>query len=494
MILDLGIDSIKSRLGKGSSFCNNLRDLYSEIKRNFELARQFNPIITETIEEAIQKVENFRHREDSLLLGSPFVVKDNILTKGIRTTAASKILSNFVAPYSATAVSKLESCGAVVVGKANMDEFGMGSKNRYSFFGPCLNPWDPARSPGGSSGGSGVAVALRLCSFALGSDTGGSVRLPASYCGCYGLKPTYGRVSRWGLIAFGSSLDQIGVLATDIKTCATVLEIMSGLDLNDSTTVEFRPINLDEALKPSRQIRIAYLDLDNLISSVDPEVVQVFERVRDFFQQEGIDVHPVKLRSIEYAIPCYYIICTAEAASNLSRYDGIRYGWTPDKINSGSLDEFYSSVRSEGFGEEVQRRILLGTFVLSSGYQGRYYQKALKVRRLIQEEFSGVFKSYDAILLPTSPTLPPRFDNSESSADEVVKDYLADIFTVCANLGGFPAVSFPAGFSSCGLPIGLQLISNHFREDVLYKACALFEQNHEFHKAVPPVLITPSTE
>lgn len=490
MILDLGIKNIRRLLKNQSNFRDGLRDILVNIKRNIEVAKKFNPLVTDTIDNALESLDwRLKDLQNSPLLGSPFVVKDNILTKGIRTTAASKILSNFVPPFSATAVNKLETAGAMIVGKANLDEFGMGSKNLYSFFGPCLNPWDSERTPGGSSGGSAVAVALRLCSFALGSDTGGSVRLPASYCCCYGLKPTYGRVSRWGLIAFGSSLDQIGVLATDIETCATALEIMSGVDANDSTTVDYKPLDIQKALEPTREIKLGYLDVENFKSAIDPEILRVFDQAVQFFTKEGVEVKPVKLNSIEYAIPCYYVICTAEAASNLSRYDGVRYGWSPDNLALSSLDDFYHAVRSQGFGEEVRRRILVGTFVLSSGYHGRYYQKALKVRRLIQNEFSQTFEKVDAILLPTSPNLPPKFKGGAASADDVIKDYLADIFTVCANLGGFPAVSFPAGFSSSGLPIGLQLMTNHFREDVLYKLCSLFELNHEFHKAVPPALI-----
>ncbi|MCS6961018.1 MAG: Asp-tRNA(Asn)/Glu-tRNA(Gln) amidotransferase subunit GatA [Deltaproteobacteria bacterium] len=482
MTLDLTFKAIGEILKKKENRLKIFADLYANYLRtrttNAIVYWNFNP----------EEFENSQMEKSGFLSNVPVVVKDNILTKGIPTTAASRILLNYVPPYNATAVEKIIQAGAIIVGKSNLDEFGMGSRNQNSFFGPCKNPWNLEYVSGGSSGGSAVAVSCRICSFALGSDTGGSVRLPASYCGCYGLKPTYGKVSRFGLIAFGSSLDQIGVMATDIETCAKALEFISGFDRNDATTVQHEPYSFEEVINSPLPLKIGYLDLEEYSGSINPSIKRVYEYVIEFFETQGISVVPVKLKTIEYAIPCYYIICTAEAASNLSRYDGIRYGWNrsdTEKHDGCDLNEYYTRIRTEGFGEEVQRRIILGNFVLSAGYHGRYYQKALRLRTAIFREFESIFEECAALLLPTAPDLPPKIDDNRR---DVIKDYLMDIFTVCANLCGYPALSFPAGFSDTGFPIGIQIYAKQFREDIIYRLAWLFESNHSFHKAVPPVL------
>ncbi len=472
MILDLTLKSFfELREKKGLKF------VYDQILYNYEKVRQTNCIITSNFEALNFNNSDLSGKKE--FFGVPVVIKDNIVTKDILTTAASKILEGFIPPYDATAVKRLKEAGCFIVGKSNLDEFGMGSKNKNSVYGACLNPWDITRVPGGSSGGSAVAVASRICVAALGSDTGGSVRLPAAFCGVYGLKPTYGKVSRYGLIAFGSSLDCIGVMASDVNTVREILNLISGIDENDETSVDSSAFP-----EPVIKKRFGYLNLNEFRNHIDPEILLTYSKTINFFKEEGYECLELNLEFLKYIIPCYYIICTAEAASNLSRFDGLRYGFSLDATET-ELDSYYLKIRTLGFGEEVRRRILLGNFVLSAGYQGRYYSKALKLRGRVFRMMEEVFQNIDVLLTPTSPVLPPRIDESQT----VVQEYLMDIFTVLANLCGYPALSFPAGFSSNNLPIGVQIIGNLFSEDKLFHYAELFERNHEFNKAVPAILI-----
>jgi len=394
----------------------------------------------------------------SPLAGVPMGIKDNICTKGLRTTCASKMLDNFVPPYSATAVEKLEQAGVIIVGKLNMDEFAMGSTSESSYYGAVKNPHDLKRVPGGSSGGSAAAVAAKEVFCALGSDTGGSIRQPASYCGVTGFKPTYGTVSRHGLLAYASSLDQIGPIGCDAADCAAIYKIIAGKDPKDGTS-----LNLSESdcLHDISGKKIA-LPEECFGDGVDAEVKKHVLIVADTFSTMGAEVEYISLPLNKYAIPAYYIIATAEASSNLSRYDGVKYGYRAEDAND--IAQLYSKTRSEGFGEEVIKRILLGTFVLSSGFYDAYYKKALQVKALIRKQYDEIFHKYDAILTPTAPTTAPVL--GESMTDSL-KMYLSDIFTVSANLAGLPALSVPCGFDQKKMPIGAQIIGNTMTDNML---------------------------
>lgn len=415
------------------------------------------------------------------LTGIPLGIKDLMCTRDIPTTCASKILENFVPPYNATVVEKLTRAGAVTVGKLNMDEFAMGSSNEHSAFQVTHNPWDLDRVPGGSSGGSAAAVAADLCLGALGSDTGGSIRQPASHCGVVGIKPTYGRVSRFGLVAFASSLDQIGPLAKDTHDCAILMNAVSGYDPQDSTSVPRDVPDYTGALKKGLKgtragIPREYTDKEGL----DPEVSAAVKAAIAKLQELGVECVEVSLPHTEHCVAVYYVIAPCEASSNLARYDGVKYGYR-DKT-ADSLIPMYRSTRSAGFGDEVQRRIIIGTYCLSAGYYDAYYGKASQVRTLITRDFQNAFKTCDVILSPVAPE--PAFKIGENT-DDPLKMYLSDIFTLSANLAGIPGLSVPCGFSKTGLPIGLQILGPHFAEETLLKVAYNFEQATEFHKQKP---------
>jgi aspartyl-tRNA(Asn)/glutamyl-tRNA(Gln) amidotransferase subunit A len=415
------------------------------------------------------------------LTGIPLAIKDVICTRGVETTCGSKILQNFIPPYNATVIEKLERQGAVVLGKTNMDEFAMGSSTENSGFKITHNPWDMERVPGGSSGGSAAAVAADMCLGALGSDTGGSIRQPASYCSTVGLKPTYGRVSRYGLVAFASSLDQIGPLTKNVADCAVMLNAIAGYDFADSTSVPEDVPDYAGALKNGlKGVRIGIPKEYAATEGIDPEVSAAVEQAVRILEDLGAEKVAVSLPHTDYAVAAYYVIAPSEASSNLARYDGVKYGARDTHQNE--LIQMYRSTRSNGFGPEVQRRIIIGTYCLSAGYYDAYYGKASQIRSLIISDFNNAFKTCDLIASPVAPT--PAFKIGEKVNDPLTM-YLTDIFTLSANLAGIPGMSVPCGFSKNGLPIGLQLLGNHFNEEMLLKVAYNFEQATEFHKKKP---------
>ena len=413
--------------------------------------------------------------ERGALAGVPVAVKDNICVKGLQASCGSAILGPYRPPYTATAVERLLAAGAVVVGKTNCDEFAMGSSNENSAFGPARNPWDTERVPGGSSGGSAAAVAARVVPVALGSDTGGSVRQPAALCGVVGVKPTYGRVSRYGLVAFGSSLDQIGTFTLNVRDAATVLSVVAGRDPRDATTAD-APVP-DYASGLTGDVKGARIGVPRALfgEGLDAEVRESVERAVEVFRGLGAEVVDVELPHARYAIAVYYIIATAEASSNLARYDGVRYGLRAEE--SAELRSMYRRTREEGFGAEVKRRIMLGTYVLSSGYYDAYYLKAQQVRALIKQDFARAFSACDAVVTPTAPT--PAFPLGEK-VDDPLSMYLNDIYTVTANLAGIPGLSVPCGLSSAGLPVGLQLLGPHWSEPALFRLADAYERAAPF--------------
>ena len=420
-------------------------------------------------EEVQKKIEN--GELTGPLAGVPVAIKDNICTKGIVTTCSSKILENFKPTYSSEAMEKLEQAGVVLLGKTNMDEFAMGSTTETSAFGVTRNPHNPEHVPGGSSGGSCAAVAAEECSFALGSDTGGSIRQPSSFCGVTGIKPTYGTVSRYGLIAYGSSLDQIGPIAKDVTDCATILEVISSYDKKDSTSVKREDTNFTEALvKDVKGMKIG-IPKDYFGEGLDEEVKAAVLNAAKVLEKQGAIVEEFDLSLVEYAIPAYYVIASAEASSNLSRFDGVKYGYRTEEYEG--LHNMYKKTRSQGFGPEVKRRIMLGSFVLSSGYYDAYYLKALRTKALIKKAFDKAFETYDVILSPAAPTTAPKIGESLS---DPIKMYLGDIYTISVNLAGLPGMTVPCGKDTKGLPIGLQLISDCFQEKKMIRAAYTYEQ------------------
>ena len=405
------------------------------------------------------------------LAGVPIAIKDNICVQGKPTTCASKILEGFVPQYQADVISRLEKAGMIIIGKTNMDEFAMGSTTETSFYGPTKNPWNKEHVPGGSSGGSCAAVAAEECSYALGSDTGGSIRQPSSFCGVTGIKPTYGTVSRYGLIAYGSSLDQIGPVAKDVTDCATILETIASYDSKDSTSVKRDDYNFTEALvEDVKGLKIG-IPKDYFGEGLEPEVKEAILKAVDVLKDKGAIVEEFDLSLVEYAIPAYYVIASAEASSNLSRFDGVKYGYRTEEYNG--LHNMYKKTRSEGFGEEVKRRIMLGSFVLSSGYYDAYYLKALRTKALIKKAFDEAFAKYDVIIGPAAPTTAPKLGDSLS---DPIKMYLGDIYTISVNLAGLPGISVPCGQDSNGLPIGMQIIGDCFKEKNIIRAAYTFEQ------------------
>lgn len=405
------------------------------------------------------------------LAGVPVAIKDNMCTEGMLTTCSSKILGNFVPTFSSEAVLNLQKAGAVILGKTNMDEFAMGSTTETSAFGVTKNPRNPEHVPGGSSGGSAAAVAAQECFYALGSDTGGSIRQPASYCGVVGLKPTYGTVSRYGLIAYGSSLDQIGPLCKDVTDCATIMEIIATHDPKDSTSVQRDDTDFTGALVDDVKGMKIGIPRDYFGEGLDPEVKEAVLAAAKVLEAKGANVEEFDLSLVEYAIPTYYTIAAAEASSNLERFDGIKYGYRTEEYEG--LHNMYKKSRSEGFGPEVKRRIMLGSFVLSSGYYDAYYLKALRVKALIKKAFDEAFAKYDVILGPVAPTTAPKLG---ASLSDPIKMYLSDIYTISVNLAGLPGLSIPCGMDSKGLPIGLQMIGDCFNEKKLIRAAFAYEQ------------------
>lgn len=408
------------------------------------------------------------------LAGVPVAIKDNMCTKGLLTTCSSKILENYIPTYTASAVQNLTDAGCVIIGKTNMDEFAMGSTTETSYYGVTRNPHNPDHVPGGSSGGSAAAVALNECFFALGSDTGGSIRQPSAFCGITGMKPTYGTVSRYGLIAYGSSLDQIGPMTKNVTDCAAVLETIASYDKKDSTSMKREEYDFTSALvRDVKGLRIG-LPKDYFGEGLDSEVKAAIFKAAETFKRMGAIVEEFDLGLVQYAIPAYYIIASAEASSNLERFDGVKYGYRTKEY--GDLHSMYKKTRSEGFGSEVKRRIMLGSFVLSSGYYDAYYLKALKTKALIKQEFDKAFEKYDIILAPAAPTTAPLLG---SSLQDPIKMYLSDIYTISANLAGIPGLSIPCGKDKKGLPIGMQLLGGCFQEKTLLRSGFAYEKARE---------------
>jgi aspartyl-tRNA(Asn)/glutamyl-tRNA(Gln) amidotransferase subunit A len=460
-----------------SGFLGRIETVDSDLNTLIHLDKEGALKQAQTADEALASDPDARSKP---LIGLPVVVKDNIAERGQPLTCASKILSNFVAPYDSTVVSKLKSAGAVLMGRANLDEFAMGSSTENSARAITRNPWNADHIPGGSSGGSAAAVSAGLCAAAMGSDTGGSIRQPASFCGCVGLKPSYGRVSRFGLTAFASSLDQIGPLTRDVRDAATVLNVIAGHDERDSTSVPRETEDYTASLGQDIKGLKVGLPKEYFIEGLDPAVKASIDGAVSQFQQLGAEIVEVSLPHTEYAIATYYIICTAEASANLARFDGIRYG---ARVDGKDPVELYAKTRGAGFGSEVKRRIILGTYVLSSGYYDAYYLRAQKVRTLIRQDFQNAFDQVDLLLTPT--VAAPAFKVGEKSTDPL-QMYLTDIFTISANLVGNCGLSLPCGFSeNPKLPIGLQLMGRPFEEANLLKAAYAYEQSTDWHKAFP---------
>jgi len=424
--------------------------------------------------------EPLKGEGDSPLAGVPIAIKDNICIKGKEITCASKILKGHKAVYDATVITRLKKAGLRIIGTANMDEFAFGSSTENSCYGPVKNPWDTNRVPGGSSGGSAAIVAARLAPMALGSDTGGSIRQPASFCGVVGFKPTYGRVSRFGLVAFGSSLDQIGPFTTDFEDCAQLLNVICGFDPNDSTSVNKPVPDFTQALVDDVKGLKVGLPREYFTAGLDSEVKSRLDEAIAVYKAKGAQVLPVSLPHTQYAVATYYIVGASEASANLQRFEGVRYG---SRVKTADLVSLYTASRESGFGDESKRRIFLGTYSLSSGYYDAYYVRALKVRRLIKNDFDAAFKDVDLILTPTAPT--PAFKFGEKTQDPLSM-YLSDIYTISANLAGLPAVSLPCGFSN-DLPVGLQLIAKEFDEETLIRAGYSYQCATYWHKQMPDI-------
>ncbi|MBI2876608.1 MAG: Asp-tRNA(Asn)/Glu-tRNA(Gln) amidotransferase subunit GatA [Candidatus Tectomicrobia bacterium] len=463
------------------------------LRRIEEVEEQVHAYITLTPEEALRQAEEAdrllsRGGEVPPLTGIPLAIKDNMCTRGIRTTCASHILDNFVPPYDATVICRLKAQGGtILVGKANMDQFAMGSSTETSHFGTTRNPWDLERVPGGSSGGSAAAVAAGECLAALGSDTGGSIRQPASHCGIVGMKPTYGRVSRFGLVAFASSLDQIGPMTRDVADTALLLKLISGKDPYDSTSVDLPVPDYEQALIPEVQGMKIGIPQEYFVAGMDPQVAEKLREVIRAYEALGAHCQEVSLPHTPYALATYYILATAEASSNLARYDGVKYGYrTPE---AKGLMEMYYKTREEGFGAEVKRRIMLGTYALSAGYYEAYYRKAQQVRTLFCQDFQQAFEAVDLLLIPTSPT--PAFKIGEKT-DDPLQMYLSDIFTISANLGGLPAICLPCGLTREGLPVGFQLLGRLFDEATLLRAAYAYEQHSGHHRLRPRIEARPA--
>ena len=482
-LYELTVHELRDKLAKKEVTSEDITKSY--IKRIEEKEPDVKAFVNTTLEDALKNAQEVDKKINagenvSELAGIPIGIKDNICTKGVKTTCSSRMLENFVSPYDATVMEKIKDQDLVMLGKLNMDEFAMGASTEYSYFKKTSNPWDLKKVPGGSSGGSAAAVAANMVPWALGSDTGGSVRQPSSFCGVVGLKPTYGLVSRYGLVAFASSLDQIGPITKDVEDNAILLNIIAGHDSKDSTSANIEKKDYTKSLKDDvKGLRIG-IPKEYFGEGINPEVKESVMAVAKKYEELGATVEECSISVTDYALATYYIIACAEASSNLGRFDGIRYGYRTE--NYSNLKDIYRNSRSEGFGSEVKRRIILGTYVLSSGYYDAYYKKAQKVRTLVKQTFKELFKKYDVLLTPTSPTV--AFDIGTRS-NNPLEMYLADICTVSINIGGVPAISVPCGLDSQGMPIGFQLIGNHFDEETLYRAAYTYEKNTNFRENKP---------
>jgi len=447
---------------------------------NSEKSKKLNAYITECFDEAIKFAKNFDKKKDhkGLLSGIPIAVKDLFCTKNIKTTAGSKILHNFIPTYESTVTNNLWSEGAFLLGKLNCDEFAMGSSNETSFFGNAINPFGVKLVPGGSSGGSASALAADLTPGTIGTDTGGSIRQPASFTGTVGLKPTYGRCSRWGIVAFASSLDQAGPMTKNVEDCALLLQAMAGYDAKDSTSVDIKVENYSSKLTDKAKGLKIGIPKEYRVDNMPAEIDKLWKKGIDFLKDAGAIIKNISLPHTKYALPAYYIVAPAEASSNLARYDGVKYG---HRSKGRNLFEMYENTRSEGFGDEVKRRILIGTYVLSSGYYDAYYLKAQKVRQLIKNDFDKVFHDVDAILTPSTPSAAFKIGDKK---DDPVSMYLNDIFTVPVNLAGLPAISVPAGHNKNNLPLGLQLIGKPFDEQTILNLSLAIEKRANFKRKI----------
>lgn len=478
----LTIHELQEKIKNGETTAAQITEaVFSRINAVEERVHSYIRLIQEEAQAAAKKAdEEIKKGNIKPLTGIPIALKDIVCTKGITTTCGSHILHNFVPPYDATVVEKLRDAGAVFVGKANMDEFAMGSSTETSYFGPTRNPWDLERIPGGSSGGSATAVAADECIASIGSDTGGSIRQPAALCGVVGLKPTYGRVSRFGLIAFASSLDQIGPFTKDVEDCAIMMNVLAGYDPRESTSVPAEvPDYRQFAGRDIKGWKIG-IPKEYFIEGIDPEVAAAVKKAIAVIENCGGECVDISLPHTEYCLAVYYIIAPAEASSNLARYDGVRYGLRTSEARD--LLDMYRKTRREGFGAEVKRRIMIGTYALSSGYYDAYYKKASQVRALIKNDFAEAFKKCDVILTPTTPT--PAFKIGEKT-DDPLQMYLSDIFTISTNLAGIPGMSVPCGFTTAGLPLGVQFLAGHFEEGKLIQIASAYEKNANIEKRRP---------
>lgn len=481
----LSISEIKRKLEAKEISSVEITRFFLERIEKYSRLNSFITVCKDTaLKQAEEADSRIKRGESAPLLGVPYAIKDMILTEGIRTTAASKILENFIAPYDATVVKKLKEAGAVILGKTNLDEFAMGSSNETSYFGAVKNPWDETRVPGGSSGGSASAVSARLTTGALGTDTGGSIRQPASFCGIVGIKPTYGRVSRNGVVAYASSLDQVGTFASDTESLAMSTEVIMGYDPLDSTSVDAPIPDLKNAAKSSvKGLRIG-IPKEYFIKGLNSEIECAIKSAVKLLESAGAIPVEISLPHTELALAVYYILAPAEASSNLSRYDGIRYGHRAKDVED--LFDLYCKTRTEGFGREVKRRIMIGTYVLSAGYYDAFYLKAQRVRRLIRDDFSSAFeKKCDVIACPAAPTTAFPIGSKTSDPLEM---YLGDVFTIPVNLAGLPGLCIPCGMDSSKLPIGLHLIGKPFDEVSLFKVAGAYESMTDWHKQLPPAI------
>ena len=467
-----------------------IEDITKAYSKNIEEhEKEVQAFITPLNNEAIEKAKEIQAKVEqkeitSSLAGIPIGIKDNICTKGIKTTCGSKMLENFISPYDATVMEKINAENMINLGKLNMDEFAMGAATEYSYFHTTKNPWNLSTVPGGSSGGSAAAVSANLVPWALGSDTGGSIRQPASFCGVVGLKPSYGLVSRYGLVAFASSLDQIGPITKDVTDCAILLNVITGHDEKDSTSVNKEKVDYTKALKNNVKGLKIGIPKEYFGEGIQTQVKESLEQAIETYKKLGAVVEECTLDIADYALATYYIIACAEASSNLGRFDGIRYGYRTQ--NYETLQDIYRNSRSEAFGDEVKRRIILGTYVLSSGYYDAYYKKAQQVRTLVKKEFDKLFEKYDILLTPTSPNVAFEIGTKSNNPLEM---YLADICTVPVNIGGLPGISLPCGVDSKGMPIGMQLIGNKFAEETILNAAYTYEQEIKFREKYEPKLV-----
>ena len=483
-ITELTVHELVEKLEKKEITITEITKAY--VDRIEEKESDVKAFVTVCKDEALEKAKEVEEKVNkgeikSKLAGIPIGIKDNICTKGIRTTCSSRMLENFIAPYDATVIEKINAESMITLGKMNMDEFAMGASTEYSYFKKTCNPWDLKRVPGGSSGGSAAAVAAGMVPWALGSDTGGSIRQPSSFCGTVGLKPTYGLVSRYGIVAFASSLDQIGPITKDVTDSAMLLNIITGHDKKDTTSLPIEKKDYTKSLiNDVKGLKIG-VPKEYFGEGINPEVKEILDRAIEKYKELGAEVEECSIDIAEYALATYYIIACAEASSNLGRFDGVRYGYRAKEFNS--LKELFKNSRSEGFGAEVKRRIILGTYVLSSGYYDAYYKKAQQVRTLVKNKFDEAFKKYDIILTPSSPTVAFEIGTRSNNPLEM---YLADICTVPVNIAGLPGISIPCGVDSQGMPVGMQLIGNRFSEETLLRFAYTYEQNTNFRSKYKP--------